>query len=288
MKPLTPRRAAAVALLLAVVSRHSPAAELTLLETYPAQPVTPAVIGNVKTVLDGNSTAPLFREVPDNTFEFALGAASIGDDPTSQGETLVGGPVTFVKTLDATTNFATTNTTSGRRPWSAFLAGLPRGAKPAARYRLSADGTSISVESLYTRLAQRHGKLFAVAGSGHFASIEASAVKLAPAYGESILGPRKAFYFHPKEVIPDTNAFFFGMVLRSPADSTSATQRIFYVNPDDKATTGVQSHTHFARAVGPPPRLDGDLEPAAVAEVAHLLTQSSLLSGELLVYECRE
>lgn len=243
-------------------------------------------LGRVTTVLDGQCTGAKFQKIPEHTFLYALGGGALQPDAARQGEGLMLNGRQFIKTLDPACNFCTRTSEDEKNAsgWGAFVAGIDFDAKPTARYRL--NGTSETIEQIYTELAAKQGKLFAVAGAGHFATIETSAIRKAPVYGEPILGPLRSQYFHPKGVLRDADAIFFGMVLRSTADQTSATQMVFYVNPDDKATTGVQSHTHFA-TVSSPQGIDLTKPGTAlgkVQEVAHLLTQSRMTNGELVVY----
>ena len=246
------------------------------------------VVGNVKTVLDGNSTGALLLTVKPGKFAMALGAASLSSDAAGQGETLVVGERCLVKSVDAGENYRTTSTVSAPF-WSGFVAGIPSALRPSAQYKL-ANGESI--ESIYGQLAKRHGPLLAVIGKGHFARIETSAVKLAPCYGEPIFGANKTKYFHPSSVLPDVDALFFGLMLRSAADATTGTQRVFYVNPDDRGSSAVLSHSHFATLRKPEPGISrvsvdslADEASPYIEEVAHMLTQSVMTSGELEVYE---
>lgn len=244
------------------------------------------VVGDVKTILDGVSTGSRFLRVEPGTFTAALGAAALTPDPAAQGETLVLGDTSFVKTVEPARQYRTLSSATGF--WTGFVAGLERGARPAARYEVRGEGHTM--EEIFRQLAGRHGPMFAVIGKGHFRRLEASAVKRAPCWGEPILGAHKERYFHPPAVEEEVDALFFGLALRSPDDATSATGRIFYINPDDRSATGLQSHTHFARVRS---LEKTDLrDPAAAAaqadEVAHLLTQSRLSRGELDVYELGE
>ena len=248
------------------------------------------VLGKVTTVLDGQCTGAEFRKIPEHAFLYALGGGSLKPDAALQGEGLVLDGRMYIKSLDAKCGYCTTSAPDGVSPsgWGAFVAGVNADARPIARYKL--EGTSQSMDHIYTELVARHGKLIGVAGVGHFTTLETSAIRKAPVYGEPILGAKRAEYFHPKAVLSDVDAVFFGMVLRSAADETSATKAVFYVNPDDKATTGIQSHTHFATVSAS----DG-IDPAEpktalgkVQAVAHLLTQSRMTSGELVVYQLNE
>src|SRR5689334_18734935 len=65
------------------------------------------IFGDVKTVLDGQSTGPLFAEVDASQYLLALGCASITDDPKFQGETFFIKGTAFVKSVDAKTSYAT-------------------------------------------------------------------------------------------------------------------------------------------------------------------------------------
>ncbi|MGI8905254.1 MAG: hypothetical protein ACR2IE_02045 [Candidatus Sumerlaeaceae bacterium] len=245
------------------------------------------VLGRVTTVLDGECTGPRFQKIPENAFLYALGGGALQPDAARQGEGLIVNGRLFIKSLDAACGYCTRTATGveSASGWGAFVAGVDAQALPIARYRLT-ESTQ-TMEQVFTELAARHGKLLGVAGVGRFTALETSAIRKAPAYGEPILGPKRADYFHPKAVLRDVDALFFGLVLRSAADETSATQAVFYVNPDDKATSGVQSHTHFAtvtsrNGIDPskPETALGQLQ-----EVAHLLTQSRITSGDLVVYK---
>jgi hypothetical protein len=245
------------------------------------------VLGEVMTVLNGECTGTKVRKVPDQSFLYALGGGALVDDPEKQGEGIILNGRLFIKSLDASCGYCTRTAPDGASlgGWSPFIAGVDYDAKPVARYRLT--GTSETVEQIYTELVPRHGKLLGVAGVGKFASIETSAIRKAPAYGEQILGPKRSEYFHPKAVLRDVDAIFFGMVLRSAADETTATKMVFYVNPDDKSSAGVQSHTHFA-TVSTTEGIDPAKPETAlgkVEQVAHLLTQSRMISGEIVVYK---
>lgn len=272
-------------------------AELVGLPHHAAGQAGALVVGDVKTILDGESTGSRVRRVEPARFAAALGAASLTPDPAGQGETLVLDEHCFVKSVDESTGYETTS--SARGFWTGFVAGLPSNAVPTARYDVRDTTTSgtvraypaggYSIEKLYRELARRHGALFAVVGTGHFSRLEVSAVKKAPCFGEPILGEKKDLYFHKPGVLEDVDALFFGLVLRSPADATSGTARIFYINPDDRGTSGILSHSHFA-TIRPSDGLNLNRPGTAaphVREVAHLLSQSTLTSGTLQVYELK-
>jgi hypothetical protein len=244
------------------------------------------VLGQVMTVLNGECTGTMVRKVPEHSFLYALGGGAVEPDASKQGEGLIVNGRLFIKSLDASCDYCTRSSNDSRNEggWSPFIAGVDFPAKPVARCRLT--GTSESVEQIYTELVPRHGKLLGIAGVGRFGTIETSAIRKAPSYGEPILGPKRSEYFHPKAVLTNQDAIFFGMVLRSAADETSATRMVFYVNPDDKSSAGVQSHTHFAtlssRDGVDPSKPETAL--GKVEAVAHLLTQSRMLEGEIVVY----
>jgi len=239
------------------------------------------VYGDVKTVLDGNSTGTAFQAVRIGRYLAALGCASMKDDESSQGEALLLGGTAFVKSVDPATSY----TTQSRRgpAWASFLAGLTSRSKPAARYRLGGNET-LTIEKLYAKLHEKHGGLIAVIGTATFPSLELSAVKKAPAYGEPILGDRRAEYFHPTEKVENRTAVFFGMSMRSTADATPLVRRVFYVNPQDTSSAG-QSHTHCGILRDAGDETDPFKNVARVETAAHVLTQSQIQAGELLVYE---
>lgn len=246
-----------------------------------------ALLGDVGTVLVGEATGTVLRAADAGEYLAALGCAAVTDDPALQGEAFILGGEALVKSVDAATSYATERREGAFH--ASFLAGVAAGSTPAAAYSIDAP-EGFSVDALYRRLHADHGTLIAVLGTGQFRMLELSAVKKSPAYGEVIIGPKMSEYFHAKQLHRDTSAVFFGLSLRSNAEATPATRRVFYINPDDTLSTGGQTHTHCG--------LLGEVEEDAlpspdaavgrITDVAHVLSQSLLTSGELVVYELRE
>lgn len=261
-------------------------AELKQLD-HPPGKATLKIFGDVKTVLDGQSTGPLFQRVDAASWLLALGCASINDDPSSQGETLFVSGTAFVKSVDPTTSYATQRARG--KCHASFLAGLSPDSKATARYSIDA-ADPVSVDALYKQLHRKHGALLAISGTARFSVLALSAVKKAPIYGESIIGPKRADYFHPTEIVANPDVFFYGLSLRSNADATNTTRKIFYINPANEISTAGQSHTHCG-ILKPSQNQEKPAEiptPDTIATVAHVLTQSRIVSGEISVYELTE
>jgi hypothetical protein len=270
-----------VALCLLAAPAHS---QLKPLEQIPGKAKL-QLFGDVKSVLDGQATGTLFQQVDAGDYLLALGCAAIRNNVAEQGETLFLGGTAFVKSVDPQTSYATERVEG--KCWASFLAGLSPDSKPTARYSIETT-EPLSVDALYRHLHRKHGALIAVTGNAHFSVLNLSAVKKPPIYGESIIGPKRADYFHPTEVVPNTDAFFYGLSLRSNSESDESTRRVFYVNPADELSTAGQSHTHCAILNKPNLDVSKIPSPTDVDSVAHVLTQSRIRSGEIAVYQLRE
>jgi hypothetical protein len=255
------------------------------------------VVGDVRRVLNGDLTASsYFNQSTSNVFA-AFGAGAFGS-VTRTGEMLVLDGKAYVKSSDRATNYGMGVSNEVMTP---FSVGMARGVTPAAVYVLDSNGEKkYTVDLIYQTLSEKHGRLFAVFGIGQFTEIGLSAIKMAPLYGDSLLDPaNKAKYFHNLSPIISRVGIFFGVVNNPSKEppvgyDTNIEDRIFYVNPNDRGSQAIQSHTHILITANQ--TIDYGTTYSAgtilsmarslpIVDVYHLLTQSLMKKAIVAVYD---
>ncbi len=255
------------------------------------------VVGDVRHVLRGDLTQSLYSNESTSNIVMAIGAGAFGSVDRT-GEMLVFDGKAYVKSADRATNYGME---VSNRVMTPFSVGLVMGVSPTAIYVVESNGKKeYTVDLLYQTLSQKHGRLFAVFGIGQFEEIDPSAIKLAPIYGESLLDPaNRDKYFHSLSPIISRVGVFFGVV-NNPSKEPPAgydmnvEERVFYVNPTDRGSLGLQSHTHVLitanQTIRYEPNYSGDAilgmaRSLTVVDVYHLLTQSVLKKAIVVVYD---
>jgi hypothetical protein len=254
-------------------------------------------VGDVRDVLNGDLTASsYFNQSTSNVFA-AFGAGAFGS-VTRTGEMLVLDGKAYVKSSDRATNYAMEVSNKVMTP---FSVGVATGVTPTAIYVLDSNGEKkYTVDLIYQTISQKHGRLFAVFGIGQFTKIDLSAIKMAPLYGDSLLDPaNKDKYFHSLTPIIARVGIFFGVVNNPSKEppvgyDTNLEDRIFYVNPNDRGSQALQSHTHILITVNQ--TIDYGATYSAgtilslarslpIVDVYHLLTQSLMKKAIVAVYD---
>ncbi len=252
------------------------------------------VVGDVRDVLRGQS---LYSNQSTSNLIMGFGAGAFGS-VNRTGEMMIFDGKAYVKASDKATNYGME---VSNRLLTPFSVELLTGVNPTAIYEFDSNGKKeYTIDLLYQTLSQKHGRLFAVFGIGQFQEIDPSAIKLAPNYGESLLDPvNKDKYFHNLSPINGRVGIFFGVVnnpsKEAPAEyDKNIEERIFYVNPSDRGSLALQSHTHILITSNETLRYGSDYSEATilgigqsltVVSVYHLLTQSLLKKAIIIVYE---
>ena len=255
------------------------------------------VVGDVQHVLSGDLPQSSYSNENTSNMMMGLGAGAFGS-VNRTGELMIFAGKAYVKSTDKVTNYRMEIANSVMTP---FSVGLVRGARPTAIYAIENNGNKENnVDLLFQTLAQKHGRLFAVFGVGQFEEMDTSAIKLAPVYGESLLDPaNKEKYYHNLSPITGRVGIFFGVVnnpsKEPPAGyDKSVEEKMFYVNPTDRGSLALQSHTHILITNNQTFRYQSDYSESAILaftqsmtilEVNHLLTQSVLKKVILIVYD---
>jgi hypothetical protein len=254
------------------------------------------VVGDVRDVLKGDLTQSSYFNESTSNLIMELGAGAFRS-VNRTGEMLVFDGKAYVQSSDKATNYVMEVADSVMTP---FFVGMTTRVSPTAIYLLESNGKkNYTVDLLYQTLSQRHGRLFAVFGIGEFSEVDTSAIKLAPIYGESLLDPaNKDKYFHSLSPINGKVGIFFGAVNnpskeQPPGYDVSIEERMFYVNPTDRGSLTLQSHTHILVTSNQTIPFESDYSgrtilgmarSLTVVNVYHLLTQSILKRAILIVY----
>jgi lysophospholipase L1-like esterase len=256
------------------------------------------VIGDINSVLTGTVKRSQFQQQVPADILFSAGGGTFSE-PEGTGEMLTLAGTSFVKSLDAAKGYKTESSTAILK--SPFSFGLLRGSAAKEILRMqSAEG--VSMEQVLRALSARYGRVFAVFGIGKFSFLTTTAIKRAPIYGEPISAPEhRANYFHPVDSLNNQSGIFFGIVINTekpqpPGYADSLERKAVYINYADNNPVGtgqLQSHTHVlistdARALPSATTPDEVLRGAQsypVNDIRHLLTQSVLTDGLLMVYD---
>lgn len=254
-------------------------------------------LGDVKHVLNGALTRRMYFDQEVSRVVVALGAGALGSIDRT-GELLIFDGKAYVKPSDAGTNYEMETSTRIMTP---FCLGLEEGVEPTAIYSFeSAEQEGRSLDLIYHMLSKDHGRLFAVFGIAEFREIHRSAIKIAPVYNESIIDSRNAGrYFHSLQPLTERVGIFFGLVNNHAKEPTASydlavEERMFYVNPADKGSSELRSHTHILigtsestqfKLLATQEDLLRSSRGLSVVDVYHLLTQSALEKGVIIVYD---
>ena len=257
------------------------------------------VLGDVLPVLNGDLDYRRYLVQDTSSVAFALGAGALGSVDRT-GELLVFDGKAYIKSCDPKANYMMEISTEILTP---FCFGLEKGSRPSAIYTLEGrDERGYALNSIYEKLSEEHGRIFAVVGVAEFAEIQRSAIKLAPIYGESIVAQaNREKYFHDLPPIKDVVSIFFGTVSNpnkaaAPGYDLGMEERIFYTNPAEKGASTLQSHTHIL--ITARKSLEGKLDDSddeisrfakslSVIDINHLLTQSTVRKATIMIYDIR-
>jgi len=254
------------------------------------------VIGDVTNVLAGTVKRSDFQQQTPADILFAAGGGTFSV-PEETGEMLTLSGTSYVKSVDSAKGYKAESSRALLK--TPFSFGLQKGSKPREILRVqSVQG--ISMENVFRSISERCGRAFAIFGIGKFSFLTATAIKRAPIYGEPIsTAEHRAIYFHPVDSVKNRNGIFFGVVINTekqqpPGYADSLERRMVYVNYADKNRSPLQSHAHVLLIAGNKRKLDFPKTPDdivrkaesyAVKDVQHLLTQSVITDGVLMVYD---
>ena len=288
---------AAIVLSVATYGFLAPLSSNVLSKTYQASEFSRLfILGEVSHVLNGDLNPKMFFEQDTSDIAFALGAGGVGSIDRT-GEMLIFDGKAYIKPSDPT-NYSMVTSSKVLTP---FCFGLEGNVEPSAIYVLSSrENTGFMLSSIYERLSDKRGRMFAILGLAEFNEIDCTAIKLAPIYNESIIAPEnRERYFHNLEPVSHRVGIFFGVVnnpnkTKGFTYDTSVEAKMFYTNPAEKGSSELRSHAHVlitSQTILQSPNVvtGQDLIRLArtipIVDLGHLLTQSILKKATLLVYD---
>jgi len=271
----------------------TPVFQLEKLNTF-NQKALVYVLGDVGQVLDGTVTREKLVRAHLAGIDLGLGLGSFSDE-REVGDMMIVGGKAYIKSTNPFRSFKTES--QSHLIFSPFSIGLQKDESADAIYRVKclqegAGESPCSIDTLYAQLSQAYPQGFAVLGLGTFSYLKGSALKAAPIQGEKITGENASKYIHPSDVFRDKKAAFFGIIVGPDRDAKGFSEDLLGRMFPAASAPGIQSHTHFITS-----DMEGDLptpetgaefllrvKAAKLAEVFHLLDQSKLKEGILLVY----
>ena len=252
------------------------------------------ILGEVEPVLNGRLADKDYFDQTTSDVSLALGAGAL-ESINRTGELMIVDGKAYVKPSDPSVNYKMETSTEVLTP---FCLGFEN-VQPSSIYIVKDSTKSLNISELYHLLSIDHGRLFAVFGIALFDEIDLSAIKLAPIHNESITSQTNTNkYFHSLKPIKDSVGVFFGVVNNPKANPSAGydptiESKMFYVNPADKSTSELRSHTHVLVTTNQSLELETNywqddvlrlVETLSVVDVSHLLTQSKLRNAIIVVY----
>lgn len=252
------------------------------------------ILGEVEPILNGHLLDKDYFDQKTSDVSLALGAGAL-ESINRTGDLMIVNGKAYVKPSDPSVNYTMEISTEVLTP---FCLGFEN-VQPSSTYIVNNSPKSLNISELYHLLSRDRGRLFAVFGIAQFDEIDLSAMKLAPIYNESVIAQTNANkYFHSLKPINDRVGVFFGVVNNPQVNPSvgydpTIESKMFYVNPADKSVSELRSHTHVLVTANQSLELETNYSQddtlrlvgtLSVVDVSHLLTQSKLRNGIIVVY----
>lgn len=256
--------------------------------TYEDRSTALKIIGDVKTVLNGNVDENNLQEKVLEHLKFALGAGSFSDC-TCVGESIIFNQKGYTCYVDNHGNIKTEKDEQGLK--SPFLMGLEINTQPNISLNIDYPN-GIALNELFDNIGQDF-YAYAYVGCLLFENLACSYIKVPPIYKENI-NENSEKYWAKTENHPNCYTYLFGVVIREAGIHKlppELLQQAFYVNPLEKNKSATLSHTHAAlvKETIPfstlmPDNFHDTFDPASLIGVRHIFTQSIVKKGLLNLY----